>query len=71
MGRKRIRRYQDTAIDDAIRISALKICDRNDQKTIIEFIDSVFEKCPFRIHTVRTDRGTNFRPSLRAAISLW
>lgn len=58
---KRIRRYQYTAIDDATRIRALKIGTRHDQKTAIEFIDSVVEKFPFRIHTVRTDRGHEFQ----------
>jgi transposase InsO family protein len=55
-GRK-IRRYQYTAIDDATRIRALKIYRRHTQKSSIDFIDYVIEKFPFRIHTVRTDRG--------------
>jgi len=53
----KIRRYQYTAIDDAIRIRALKIYRRHNQKSSIDFIDYVVEKFPFRIHTVRTDRG--------------
>jgi transposase InsO family protein len=55
-GRK-IRRYQYTAIDDATRVRALKIYSRHNQKSSIDFIDYVVEKFPFRIHTVRTDRG--------------
>ena len=55
-GRK-IRRYQYTAIDDATRIRALKIYRRHNQTSSIDFIDYVVEKFPFRIHTVRTDRG--------------
>jgi len=55
-GRK-IRRYQYTAIDDATRVRALKIYCRHNQKSSIDFIDYVVEKFPFRIHTVRTDRG--------------
>ncbi len=53
----RIRRYQYTAIDDATRVRALKIYCRHNQKSSIDFIDYVVEKFPFRIHTVRTDRG--------------
>jgi hypothetical protein len=51
------RRYQYTAIDDATRIRALKIYQQHNQKSSIDFIDYVVEKFPFRIHTVRTDRG--------------
>jgi transposase InsO family protein len=54
---QKIRRYQYTAIDDATRIRALKIYRRHNQKSSIDFIDYVVEKFPFRIHTVRTDRG--------------
>jgi transposase InsO family protein len=53
----RIRRYQYTAIDDATRIRALKIYRRHTQQNAIRFIDYVIQKFPFRIHTVRTDRG--------------
>ena len=53
----KIRRYQFTAIDDATRVRALKIYQRHNQKSAIDFIDYVVEKFPFRIHTVRTDRG--------------
>jgi transposase InsO family protein len=54
---RKIRRYQYTAIDDATRIRVLKIYHRHNQKSSIDFIDYVVEKFPFRIHTVRTDRG--------------
>jgi len=54
---RKIRRYQYTAIDDATRVRALKIYPRHNQKSSIDFIDYVVEKFPFRIHTVRTDRG--------------
>ena len=53
----RIRRYQYTAIDDATRIRALKIYRRHTQQNAILFLDYVIQKFPFRIHTVRTDRG--------------
>ena len=56
-----IRRFQYTAIDDATRIRALRIYRRHNQKSAIDFIDYVIEKFPFRIHTVRTDRGHEFQ----------
>jgi transposase len=57
----KIRRYQYTAVDDATRIRALKIYSKHNQKNAIEFIDQVVEKFPFRIHTIRTDRGHEFQ----------
>ena len=57
----RIRRFQYTAIDDATRIRALKIYPRHNQKNAIKFIDYVIDKFPFRIHTIRTDRGHEFQ----------
>ncbi len=54
---RNIRRFQYTAIDDATRIRALKVYRRHTQQNAIHFIDSVVEKFPFRIHTIRTDRG--------------
>jgi transposase InsO family protein len=56
-----IRRFQYTAIDDATRIRALKIYRRHTQKNAIDFADYVIEKFPFRIHTMRTDRGHEFQ----------
>lgn len=59
-GRK-VRRFQYTAIDDATRIRALKIYNKHTQKNAIDFADYVVEKFPFRIHTIRTDRGHEFQ----------
>jgi transposase InsO family protein len=59
--RKKIRRFQYTAIDDATRVRALKIYRQHTQKNAIDFVDYVIEKFPFRIHTVRTDRGHEFQ----------
>jgi hypothetical protein len=56
-----LRRFQYTAIDDATRIRALKIFKKHNQKNAIEFIDHIIEKFPFRIHTIRTDRGHEFQ----------
>lgn len=58
---KKIISYQFTAIDDATRIRALKMYNRHNQTSAIDFIDYVIEKFPFRIHTVRTDRGHEFQ----------
>ncbi len=57
----KIERFQYTAIDDATRIRALKIYLRHTQKNAIEFIKYVGDKFPFRIHTIRIDRGHEFQ----------
>jgi len=57
----RVRRFQYTAIDDATRIRAMKIYPRHTQQNAIKFIDYVIDKFPFRIHTIRTDRGHEFQ----------
>ena len=56
-----VRRFQYTAIDDATRIRALRIYARHTQNNAIDFVDYVVEKFPFRIHTIRTDRGHEFQ----------
>jgi len=56
-----VRRFQYTAIDDATRIRALKMYQRHNQQSAMDFIDYVIEKFPFRIHTIRTDRGHEFQ----------
>ena len=58
---QRVRRYQDTAIDDATRIRALRVYRRHTQQNAIAFLDHVVSTFPFRIHTVRTDRGHEFQ----------
>ena len=56
-----VRRFQYTAIDDATRVRALKIYVRHNQQNAIDFVDYVIDKFPFRIHTIRTDRGHEFQ----------
>lgn len=56
-----VRRFQYTAIDDATRVRALKIYTRHTQKNAIDFINYVVDKFPFRINTIRTDRGHEFQ----------
>ena len=58
---KLVQRYQYTAIDDATRIRALRIFAHHNQECAITFMDYVIEKFPFRISTVRTDRGHEFQ----------
>ena len=60
---KRVRRHQFTAIDDATRVRALQIYQRHSQANAIRFFDYMLEKFPFRVHTGRTDRGTNGKRS--------
>jgi transposase InsO family protein len=57
----KVRRFQYTAIDDATRVRALRIYSRHNQTSAIDFVDYVIEKFPFRIHTIRTDRGHEFQ----------
>jgi len=56
-----VRRYQYPAIDDATRVRALKVYRRHTQANAIAFINYVVEKFPFRIRTIRTDRGHEFQ----------
>jgi len=57
----KVKRFQYTAIDDATRIRALKIYEKHTQQNAIHFIDYVVEKFPFRIQTIRTDNGHEFK----------
>ena len=59
-GRK-LRRYQYTAIDDATRARALKVYERHNQANVIDFINYVVDKFPFRIKVIRTDNGHEFQ----------
>ena len=56
-----IKRYQYTAIDDTTRIRALKVYPRHNQKNAIAFVEYVLEKFPFRVQSIRTDRGHEFQ----------
>ena len=58
---KTVKRYQYTAIDDATRIRALQIFPEHNQARAIQFMNYVIEKFPFRISTIRTDRGHEFQ----------
>lgn len=56
-----VKRYQYTAIDDATRIRALQIFPEHNQERAIQFMNYVVERFPFRISTIRTDRGHEFQ----------
>jgi transposase InsO family protein len=59
-GRKK-RFYQFTAIDDCTRLRVLRIYDRLNQKTAIQFVDYVLEKLPFIVEKIQTDNGAEFQ----------
>jgi transposase InsO family protein len=58
---KLVKRYECTAIDDATRIRALQIFPEHTQDRTIQFMEYVVDKFPFRISTIRTDRGHEFQ----------
>jgi len=57
----RKKHYQFTAIDDCTRIRVLRIYDRNNQKTAIQFMDYVLERLPFQVDCIQTDNGAEFQ----------
>ena len=57
----RKRYYQFTAIDDCTRLRFLRIYERNNQKTAIQFIDYVLSRLPFRTRVIQTDNGAEFQ----------
>jgi len=60
-GAKKKKYYQFTAIDDCTRLRILRIYDRCNQKTSIQFLDHVLSKLPFKIEIVQTDNGAEFQ----------
>ncbi|QBZ84152.1 IS481 family transposase [Hydrogenovibrio crunogenus] len=58
---KRIKRFQYTAIDDCTRIRALKVYEKHNQQSSIDFLNHVVDKLPFRIKMIRTDNGHEFQ----------
>jgi transposase InsO family protein len=57
----RKRYYQFTAIDDCTRLRVLRIYDKCNQKTAIQFVDYVCERLPFRVEVIQTDNGAEFQ----------
>jgi hypothetical protein len=63
----RKKHYQFTAIDDCTRLRVLRIYDRLNQITAIQFVDYVFEKLPFRVEVIQTDNGSEFQAGFLAS----
>jgi transposase InsO family protein len=57
----RKRYYQFTAIDDCTRVRVLRVYDRCNNKTAIQFFDYVMQKLPFRVEVIQTDNGSEFQ----------
>ncbi len=57
----RKRHYQFTAIDDCTRLRVLRIYERLDQKSAIQFVDYVRQRLPFRLEQIQTDNGSEFQ----------
>ena len=57
----RRKHYQFTAIDDCTRLRVLRLYDRLNQATAIQFLDYVLEKLPFRVEVIETDNGAEFQ----------
>jgi transposase InsO family protein len=64
IGARKKRFYQFTAIDDCTRLRVLRIYERLNQKTAIQFLDYVLEKLPFVVEKVQTDNGSEFQSLL-------
>jgi transposase InsO family protein len=56
----RKRYHQYTAIDDCTRLRVLRIYERCNQRTSIQFIDYVLSRLPFRAEVIQTDNGSEF-----------
>lgn len=57
----RKRYYQFTAIDDCTRLRVLKIFDRINQRSAIQFVDYVLSRLPFKTIVIQTDNGSEFQ----------
>jgi hypothetical protein len=55
--------YQFTAIDEGTRLRVLRIYDRCNQQTAIQFLDYLLERLPFRVEVIQTDNGAEFQSS--------
>lgn len=60
-GKKKIKRYQYTAIDDATRMRVLKVYERHTQANAIDFFNHIQNIFPFKISMIRTDNGHEFQ----------
>ena len=58
-----LKRYHDIQISPSgiWRIRVLRIYDRLNQKTAIQFVDYALEKLPFKVEVIQTDNGAEFQ----------
>ena len=60
------RKYcQYTAIDDCTRLRVLRIYDRLNQNTAIQFAGYVISRLPFQVQTIQADNGAEFQSAFR------
>jgi transposase InsO family protein len=59
----RRKHYQFTAIDNCTRLRVLRLYDRCNQQTAIQFLDYRLERLPFRVEVIQTDNGAEFGSS--------
>ena len=57
----RKRYHQYTAIDDCTRLRVLRIYEKCNQRTSMQFIDYVLSRLPFRTEVIQTDNGAEFQ----------
>lgn len=57
----RKRYYQFIAIDDCTQLRVLRIHERNNQKTAIQFIDHVLSRLPFGTEVIEADNWAEFQ----------
>lgn len=57
----RQRYYQFTAIDDCTRLRVLRIYEKNNQLTAMQFVDYVLSRLPFHTEVIQTDNGSEFQ----------
>lgn len=48
-------------MDNAMRVRALKIYEKHTHANVIDFVDHIIEKFPFRIREIRTDNCREFQ----------
>ncbi len=68
--RKPKKYYQFTAIDDCTRLRVLRIYDRCNQQTAIQFLDYLLERLPFRVEVIQTDNGARVPVQLPLAAGM-
>jgi transposase InsO family protein len=55
------RYYQFTAVDDCTRLRVLRIYEKNNQLSAIQFVDYMLSRLPFQTEVIQTDNGSEFQ----------